>query len=89
VIAVAGQARFLAAAAAAAPARVLRLLSMHSGGTPIFVPTLYSGAYYNVRYGLSDPAAAGVGDGGARGGRSARPARLVRGGDRGGHRCPG
>ena len=29
------------------------LYSMHSGGTPIFVPELYSGAYYNVRYGLS------------------------------------
>ena len=29
------------------------LFSMHSGGTPIFVPVLYSGAYYNVRYGLS------------------------------------
>jgi hypothetical protein len=29
------------------------LYSMHSGGTPIFVPFLYSGAYYNVRYGLS------------------------------------
>jgi hypothetical protein len=29
------------------------LYSMHSGGTPIFVPVLYSGAYYNVRYGLS------------------------------------
>jgi hypothetical protein len=29
------------------------LSSMHSGGTPIFVPVLYSGAYYNVRYGLS------------------------------------
>jgi hypothetical protein len=29
------------------------LWSMHSGGTPIFVPFLYSGAYYNVRYGLS------------------------------------
>lgn len=29
------------------------LWSMHSGGTPIFVPVLYSGAYYNVRYGLS------------------------------------
>ena len=32
---------------------VFYLLSMHSGGTPIFVPHLYSGAYYNVRYGLS------------------------------------
>ena len=29
------------------------LWSMHSGSTPIFVPFLYSGAYYNVRYGLS------------------------------------
>ena len=29
------------------------LCSMHSGDTPIFVPVLYSGAYYNVRYGLS------------------------------------
>jgi Dolichyl-phosphate-mannose-protein mannosyltransferase len=29
------------------------LFSLHSGGTPIFVPVLYSGAYYNVRYGLS------------------------------------
>jgi hypothetical protein len=29
------------------------LFSMHSGNTPIFVPVLYSGAYYNVRYGLS------------------------------------
>lgn len=29
------------------------LCSMYSGGTPIFVPFLYSGAYYNVRYGLS------------------------------------
>ena len=29
------------------------LYSMYSGGTPIFVPFLYSGAYYNVRYGLS------------------------------------
>jgi hypothetical protein len=26
---------------------------MYSGSTPIFVPVLYSGAYYNVRYGLS------------------------------------
>ena len=32
---------------------VFYLCSMHSGGTPIFVPYLYSGAYYNVRYGLS------------------------------------
>jgi hypothetical protein len=32
---------------------VFYLYSMHSGGTPIFVPLLYSGAYYNVRYGLS------------------------------------
>jgi hypothetical protein len=32
---------------------VFYLCSMHSGGTPIFVPVLYSGAYYNVRYGLS------------------------------------
>jgi hypothetical protein len=32
---------------------VFYLCSMHSGGTPIFVPNLYSGAYYNVRYGLS------------------------------------
>jgi hypothetical protein len=32
---------------------VFYLYSMHSGGTPIFVPVLYSGAYYNVRYGLS------------------------------------
>ena len=29
------------------------LCSMYSGNTPIFVPVLYSGAYYNVRYGLS------------------------------------
>jgi hypothetical protein len=29
------------------------LCSMYSGNTPIFVPFLYSGAYYNVRYGLS------------------------------------
>ena len=32
---------------------VFYLFSIHSGGTPIFVPVLYSGAYYNVRYGLS------------------------------------
>jgi Dolichyl-phosphate-mannose-protein mannosyltransferase len=32
---------------------VFYVYSMHSGGTPIFVPLLYSGAYYNVRYGLS------------------------------------
>ena len=32
---------------------VFYLCSMHSGGTPLFVPNLYSGAYYNVRYGLS------------------------------------
>jgi hypothetical protein len=29
------------------------LSSIHSGGTPVWVPVLYSGAYYNVRYGLS------------------------------------
>jgi len=29
------------------------LLSMHSGGTPIWCPFLYSGGIYNVRYGLS------------------------------------
>jgi hypothetical protein len=29
------------------------LCSMHSGGTPIWVPVLYSGGIYNVRYGLS------------------------------------
>jgi hypothetical protein len=32
---------------------IFYLCSMHSGGTPLFVPNLYSGAYYNVRYGLS------------------------------------
>jgi hypothetical protein len=29
------------------------LLSIHSGGTPMWVPFLYSGGIYNVRYGLS------------------------------------
>jgi hypothetical protein len=29
------------------------LLSIHSGGTPMWVPVLYSGGIYNVRYGLS------------------------------------
>ena len=29
------------------------LLSVHSGGTPMWVPVLYSGGIYNVRYGLS------------------------------------
>ena len=32
---------------------IFYLCSMHSGGTPVFVPDLYYGAYYNVRYGLS------------------------------------
>ena len=29
------------------------LLSLHSGSTPIFVPELWFGSYYNTRYGLS------------------------------------
>jgi Dolichyl-phosphate-mannose-protein mannosyltransferase len=32
---------------------IFYVCSMHSGGTPLFVPNLYYGAYYNVRYGLS------------------------------------
>jgi hypothetical protein len=29
------------------------ILSLHSGGTPIFVPVLYPFSYYNTRYGLA------------------------------------
>ena len=32
---------------------VFYLWSMHSGGTPIYVPKLWFGSYYNTRYGLA------------------------------------
>lgn len=32
---------------------VFYLWSMYSGGTPIFLPTLWFGSYYNTRYGLA------------------------------------
>jgi len=32
---------------------VFYLWSMHSGGTPVFVPQLWFGAYYNTRYGIT------------------------------------
>jgi MFS family permease len=32
---------------------VFYLWSMHSGGTPIFVPQLWFGSYYNTRFGIS------------------------------------
>ncbi len=32
---------------------IFYISSLHSGGTPVFVPTLWPGTYYNTRYGLS------------------------------------
>ncbi|HEV2687724.1 MAG TPA: glycosyltransferase family 39 protein [Bryobacteraceae bacterium] len=32
---------------------VFYLWSMHSGGTPVFVPQLWFGSYYNTRYGIT------------------------------------
>src|SRR5262249_31828325 len=32
---------------------IFYLWSMHSGGTPVFVPQLWFGSYYNTRYGVT------------------------------------
>src|SRR5690606_28108283 len=32
---------------------VFYLQSMHNGGTPIFVPSLWPHAHYNIRYGMA------------------------------------
>lgn len=45
--------RLLWPAMAASLVPVFYLFSMHSGGTPIFVPTLWPNTYYNTRYGLA------------------------------------